>query len=82
MNINKFFNVFHLQIGWYNEKVKPVFHLPYPEDTLAFCVLSTPSMFDKAFLPFVERLKKQSVIENRDPVDSCVAEQLQRAKEV
>nr|XP_054764861.1 cyanocobalamin reductase / alkylcobalamin dealkylase-like [Lytechinus pictus] len=75
------FEIHPFKIGWYNEKVKPVFHLSYPQDTLSFCVLSTPSMFDKAFLPFVERLKTQSVIENRDPIDSCVAEQLQKAKE-
>ncbi|XP_780527.3 methylmalonic aciduria and homocystinuria type C protein homolog [Strongylocentrotus purpuratus] len=75
------FEIHPFKVGWYNEKVKAVFHLSYPEDTLAFCILSSPSMFDKAFLPFVERLKCQSVIENRDPIDSCVAEQLLRAKE-
>ncbi|XP_071492457.1 cyanocobalamin reductase / alkylcobalamin dealkylase-like [Diadema antillarum] len=76
------FEIHPFKIGWYNEKVEPGFHLSYPEDTLAFCVISTPSMFDKAFLPFVERLRERSSIENRDPVDSCVAEHLQKAKEV
>jgi methylmalonic aciduria homocystinuria type C protein len=42
-------------VGWYNDQVAPPFHLPYESNTLAFLILSTPSMFEKAFLPFVRR---------------------------
>ena len=39
--------------GWYNQLVSDKFHLDYPEDTLAFVIISQPSMFEKAFLPFL-----------------------------
>lgn len=49
--------------------LSPSFHLPYPDDTLAVVVLSTPAMFEQAFLPFLEqrRIQKPS-----DPIDQCV----------
>lgn len=68
-----------LQIGWYNEKVQTPFHLSYHEDTVAFCVISSPSMFEKAFKPYVQSLK---VLGSRDPLDDCVGKQYQRLKEV
>uniref|UniRef100_UPI00398E9B1F cyanocobalamin reductase / alkylcobalamin dealkylase isoform X2 n=1 Tax=Pristiophorus japonicus TaxID=55135 RepID=UPI00398E9B1F len=40
-------------IGWYNAVMQPSFHLQYPDDTLAFVVLSMPQMFEKAFKPFI-----------------------------
>lgn len=66
-------------MGWYNEAVAPVFHLPYSENTLAFVVLSVPAMFDKAFKPFLrnQRLKKL-----QDPVDQCVSHHLSVVREV
>ena len=39
--------------GWYNKLVSDKFQLDYPEDTLAFVIISQPSMFEKAFLPFL-----------------------------
>ncbi|XP_078527927.1 cyanocobalamin reductase / alkylcobalamin dealkylase isoform X1 [Lissotriton helveticus] len=57
-------------VGWYNAILQPGFHLQYQEDTLAFVVLSTPSMFEKAFKPFISQQLLQRV---RDPVDECVS---------
>ncbi|XP_067846229.1 cyanocobalamin reductase / alkylcobalamin dealkylase isoform X2 [Heptranchias perlo] len=57
-------------IGWYNAVIQPCFHLQYPDDTLAFVVLSTPQMFEKAFKPFIVE-KQFSIV--RDPIDDCVA---------
>lgn len=68
-----------LKIGWYNAVLQPSFHLHYSEDTLAFVVLSTPSMFDKAFKPFVN---KQLLKKINDPVDQCVSYHLSLMKEV
>ena len=34
-------------------KVSEKFRLPYPDSTLSFVVISQPSMFEKAFLPFL-----------------------------
>ncbi|XP_032884595.1 cyanocobalamin reductase / alkylcobalamin dealkylase [Amblyraja radiata] len=58
------------KISWYNAVVQPCFHLQYPDDTLAFVVLSTPQMFEKAFKPFIGVMQLSTV---RDPIDECVA---------
>lgn len=49
--------------------LSPTHHLAYPEDTLAVVVLSTPSMFEDAFLPFLEERGFQEL---SDPIDQCV----------
>lgn len=67
------------KVGWYNAVLQPAFHLPYPDDTLAFVVLSTPSMFDKALKPFINKERLKII---RDPVDQCVSHHLSRMKEV
>ncbi|XP_034635735.1 methylmalonic aciduria and homocystinuria type C protein isoform X1 [Trachemys scripta elegans] len=67
-----------LKVGWYNAVLQPSFHLQYSEDTLAFIVLSTPSMFDRAFKPFVD---KQLLKKINDPVDQCVSYHLSLVKE-
>lgn len=54
------------KISWYNAVVQPCFHLQYPDDTLAFVVLSTPQMFEKAFKPFIGVMQLSTV---RDPID-------------
>ncbi|CAG0916080.1 unnamed protein product [Notodromas monacha] len=45
-------------VGWYNDQVGPQFRIPYDPDTLAFLFISTPSMFEKAFIPFVNSNSK------------------------
>ncbi|XP_074893087.1 cyanocobalamin reductase / alkylcobalamin dealkylase isoform X1 [Buteo buteo] len=72
------FEVHAFKVGWYNAILQPGFHLPYPDDTLAFVVLSTPSMFDKALKPFVNKERLKII---RDPVDQCVSHHLSRVKE-
>ena len=47
------FEAHPFKIGWYNESVGEKFTLPYTDDTLAFVIVSQPSMFEKAFLPFI-----------------------------
>ncbi|XP_072505347.1 cyanocobalamin reductase / alkylcobalamin dealkylase isoform X1 [Notamacropus eugenii] len=58
------------QVGWYNALLPPAFQLPLPGPTLAFVVLSTPAMFDRALKPFLQSAHLQPV---KDPVDQCVA---------
>uniref|UniRef100_A0A8C5Q235 Cyanocobalamin reductase / alkylcobalamin dealkylase n=1 Tax=Leptobrachium leishanense TaxID=445787 RepID=A0A8C5Q235_9ANUR len=65
-------------IGWYNAVLDPPFHLPYPEDALAFVVLSVPSMFERTFIPFLREHKLQEL---RDPIDQCVAHQISLAQQ-
>ncbi|KAE8609906.1 hypothetical protein XENTR_v10011946 [Xenopus tropicalis] len=72
------FEVYPFQIGWYNAVLEPAFHLSYPNDTLAFVVLSTPSMFEKAFKPFLRHHMLQNII---DPIDQCVAYHMSLVKE-
>ncbi|XP_034036279.1 methylmalonic aciduria and homocystinuria type C protein homolog [Thalassophryne amazonica] len=63
------FEVYPLKIGWYNSVVPPSWHLAYPDDSLAVVVLSTPAMFEQAFLPFLEDRGCQGL---SDPIDQCV----------
>ena len=62
------------KIGWYNEAVaNKKFEFPDEPDTLAFIIISTPSMFEKAFLPFlVEEVAEETSFEIRDPLDRCM----------
>uniref|UniRef100_A0A8C5BDD7 Cyanocobalamin reductase / alkylcobalamin dealkylase n=1 Tax=Gadus morhua TaxID=8049 RepID=A0A8C5BDD7_GADMO len=57
------------QIGWYNDVLPASLRQPHHEDTLAVVVLSTPDMFERAFLPFMEKGCCQGV---SDPIDQCV----------
>ncbi|KAM9357926.1 cyanocobalamin reductase / alkylcobalamin dealkylase [Symphorus nematophorus] len=63
------FEVYQLKVGWYNSVLPRSFHLAYPDDSLAVVVLSTPSMFERAFLPFLEERGCQRL---SDPIDQCV----------
>ncbi|KAK3591265.1 hypothetical protein CHS0354_010630 [Potamilus streckersoni] len=70
------FHVF--KVGWYNDKVKPEFHLNYEYDTMIILVLSTPDMFDKAFKPYLLRTDCLGV---RDPIDECMTFHFKQMKE-
>ncbi|XP_006635366.3 cyanocobalamin reductase / alkylcobalamin dealkylase [Lepisosteus oculatus] len=70
------FEVYPLQVGWYNAVLPPSLHLGHPSDTLAAVVLSAPAMFESSFLPF---LRSQACGSVRDPIDQCVAHYLPRA---
>ena len=68
------------KVGWYNDAVADKkFQFPDDSNTLAFIVISTPSMFEKAFLPFLkEELTGGMPFEIRDPLDRCMKETLLR----
>lgn len=73
------FEIHPFKIGWYNEHVKDVFRLPYPPDTLGLLVISTPEMFEKAFIPFVRQQGECNGI--RDPIDQCVMHYFNKVKQ-
>lgn len=58
------------KVGWYNEQVSKFFQLPYHPDTLAYVIISAPSMFEKCFVPFVE--DENSLRSTIDPLDQCM----------
>lgn len=58
------------QIGWYNDVVETPFNLKYSHDTLAFILVSTPSMFEASFIPY---LREHGDTYTRDPLDECMA---------
>ncbi|CAD5111684.1 DgyrCDS970 [Dimorphilus gyrociliatus] len=67
------FSIHPFKISWYNELVQKkdeAFKLPYHDDCIAFIIISTPSVFEKAFIPFVrsEHYKNSS----SDPLDQCM----------
>ena len=45
-------------VGWYNDQVSPKFHLDHPPNILAYTVIRQPSMFERAFLPFLSSLSR------------------------
>ncbi|KAK3866849.1 hypothetical protein Pcinc_027652 [Petrolisthes cinctipes] len=67
------------KIGWYNEQVAPTFRLPYHDDAVAFIIISTPSMFEKTFIPFVSKMDCERV--KQDPLDQCMAWQFATIKQ-
>lgn len=73
------FEIHPFKIGWYNEHVQEVFRLSYPADTLGLLVISTPDMFERAFIPFVKEQEECDGI--RDPIDQCVAYYFNKVKE-
>ena len=57
-------------LGWYHEMVDPPFHLPYSSSTLVVLLVSTPSMFELLFLPYLSSsLYSPSTL---DPLDQCL----------
>ncbi|CAG2193904.1 MMACHC [Mytilus edulis] len=72
------FEVKPFKIGWYNDKVDKRFILPETYDTIGYLIISTPSMFENAFLPFISRQECTGV---KDPLDQCVAHYFQQIKQ-
>ena len=67
------------KIQWYNDKVKPVFHLNYDPNTLAVLIVSCPSMFELLFVPYLSSPSyKQGQL---DPLDQCVRDEMMQIKD-
>uniref|UniRef100_A0A131YCX3 Cyanocobalamin reductase (cyanide-eliminating) n=1 Tax=Rhipicephalus appendiculatus TaxID=34631 RepID=A0A131YCX3_RHIAP len=67
------------KISWYNECVPDAFKFPHQPDTLCFVAISTPSTFEKAFLPFILDNRNSSL---KDPYDQCMTACFASVKEV
>lgn len=73
------------QIKWYNDIVGPEYALKYPDDTLAFLVISSPSMFERAFLPYLNFVVDKSLLKENsgfDPLDKCMQHYFNLLKKV
>lgn len=66
------------KILWYNERVPDAFKFPHQTDTLCFVALSTPSTFEKAFLPFILDNRNSTI---KDPYDQCMTACFARVKQ-
>ena len=67
------FESYPLQIQWYNEKVTSPFQFGHLDpETLAFVVLSVPSMFENSFLPFLSQQTDCLREEGGDLIDDCM----------
>ncbi|XP_026050771.1 cyanocobalamin reductase / alkylcobalamin dealkylase [Carassius auratus] len=64
------FEIYPFKVGWYNAVVSGAHQLSHPADSLALVLLSTPSMFERSFLPFLQSQCCEAV---RDPIDQCTA---------
>lgn len=65
------------KIGWYNARVQSPFHFHYSDDTLAILIISTPSMFEQLFLPYLASSYQQGQM---DPLDHCMSKWFERCK--
>ncbi|XP_055356583.1 cyanocobalamin reductase / alkylcobalamin dealkylase-like [Paramacrobiotus metropolitanus] len=63
------FEIYPYLVGWYNNVVEHPFCLQYDKDTVAVLVISTPSMFERTFIPFILNNDLEDL---RDPIDLCV----------
>lgn len=73
---------FHpFKVAWYNSFVHPRFKLNFNEDRLAFLVVSTPRMFENAFIPFLQS-KSDQLSGLKDPIDECMMYYLSQVKEM
>lgn len=70
--------LYPFKVSWYNECVPRPFKFLRAPDTLCYVALSTPSTFEKAFLPFI--LGKNSN-ELKDPYDQCMTWCFSKVKE-
>lgn len=76
--VNRIFTPADLQvhpflIGWYNKLVGPKFALNFPEDTVALCVISGPSVFEKCVLPFLRnQVGRNNSFCTMDPLDETM----------
>ncbi|XP_039266627.2 cyanocobalamin reductase / alkylcobalamin dealkylase-like [Styela clava] len=79
------------KIDWYNNMVGNPFKLQFDPDAIGFVVISSPSMFEKAFVPYIKnehdttnsQVKKrnnQDAYSQRDPLDSCLIHHFNEAK--
>ena len=57
------------KLSWYNELVDPPFRFDYDGNTVCAVIISTPSYFEQAFLPYLKATDSEKC--DRDPVDSC-----------
>lgn len=67
------------KVGWYNDHVAESFHLEYQPDTLAFVIISIPSMFEKTFIPYL--LEADCLRPQGDPLDQCMVKHFSGIKE-
>lgn len=71
-----------LLTGWYDDLVGEQFRLNCHKDTLAYVVLSQPSMFEKSFLPYLRQNGEKLLSRNLDPLDSCMLDTIAGVKSV
>jgi len=62
------------RLGWYNDALDDKGYAIHPSepDTVAFVVLSSPSMFEKAFVPFVKDGNLVNKHSSLDAIDQCM----------
>lgn len=65
--------LYPFKIGWYNSRVQKPFLFPDHEDTLGVVAVSSPSMFEKLFLPYLDQ---HVTVLGQDPLDQCLREEL------
>jgi len=69
--------VYMFKVGWYNAQVSSGFRLAFADDTVCAVVLTIPSFFEKAFLPYLKSFNPKGF--SADPIDSCTAFYIQNA---
>ncbi|XP_040578253.1 cyanocobalamin reductase / alkylcobalamin dealkylase [Lepeophtheirus salmonis] len=78
LNLDKGFETHPFLIGAYNEKVGVKFRLPFEDQTLAFVLISHPSMFENTFVPYLEAEGENEFL--TDPLDACMKSLIHEAR--
>ena len=78
---NKGLEAYPFKLKWYNASLtNDKFKIQsFPEDSLAFVIISQPSMFEKTFLPFVSD-NWSNMCKILDPLDQCMKSVFQELK--
>jgi len=58
--------------GWYNDKLESDVHLPFPYDTTAISIISSPEMSERTFIPFLRRSDCRTLETTCDLLDESI----------
>lgn len=78
--ISKGLECYPFKVQWYNDKVQPAFHLPYYPNTLGVLIVSSPSMFERLFIPYLSS-SDFKIVGQLDPIDQCLKDEMHTMKE-
>ncbi|XP_078327892.1 uncharacterized protein LOC111115434 [Crassostrea virginica] len=75
------YEIYPFKVGWYNQPIEEKYKLPFPDDTLAVLVISTPDLWEKAFIPFAKNQDLDNWDNERNPLHECMIYHFDQVKQ-